>query len=208
MFCTFTTTCPHCLSEQMAFSLQNSYSRPNSEFHFMTFSCNGCFGPIVLEVRQTSQVPPQNISGSLNQSPYARVIKTLPEIEESQAPINTPDRVARSFLEALDNQRRGNLTSAAMMFRRTLEQAIKAVDASLTGSLFRKIEKLKDMQLLTPAMSEWAHAIRLDGNEGAHGDDEIAQDVVEDLHGFTELFLLYQFTLPQMLEAWKKRTES
>lgn len=48
-------------------------------------------------------------------------------------------------------------------------------------------------------MQEWAHAIRLDGNEAAHEEEPFDKETCEALKSFTELFLMYAFTLPGML---------
>jgi hypothetical protein len=56
---------------------------------------------------------------------------------------------------------------------------------------------------LTEAMREWAHAIRLHGNDGAH--EEIDQQTAQDLADFTELFLTYCYTLPGTLTERRAR---
>jgi hypothetical protein len=49
------------------------------------------------------------------------------------------------------------------------------------------------------AMKQWAHHIRLEGNDATHGPDEYSDQDAKDLHTFAELFLTYAFTLPEML---------
>ena len=55
-------------------------------------------------------------------------------------------------------------------------------------------------------MKDWAHAIRLDGNEATHEEDEdFTADKAREMKDFTELFLIYAFTLPARIKASKQK---
>ena len=88
-----------------------------------------------------------------------------------------------------------------MMFRRALEAALKEKfkDKDMTGSLYECIDKAADESGLTPALVEWAHQIRLDGNEAAHGEQPFSKEDAQRLHDFVDLVFRYLFTLPGML---------
>ena len=75
--------------------------------------------------------------------------------------------------------------------------------------LFKRINTLEERRLITPAMKEWAHKIRLDGNEATHEEDEdFSSEQAKLMKEFTELFLIYSFTLPARIAASNKATES
>jgi len=86
-----------------------------------------------------------------------------------------------------------------MMFRKVIDVATKELGAT-KGKLQPRIDELAAKHAITPAMQEWAHAIRLDGNEAAHEEEPFDKETCEALKSFTELFLMYAFTLPGMLK--------
>jgi len=102
----------------------------------------------------------------------------------------------------MDALKRKNWNSAGMMFRRTLELATRKLDESLSGkTLAKRIDILGEKNLITPAMKDWAHAIRLDGNDAAHDDEDFDAQTATALQSFTETFLLYAFTMPAMVAS-------
>ena len=76
----------------------------------------------------------------------------------------------------------------------------------MKGTLYNRIEEAAKKQDLTPALAEWAHQIRLGGNDAAHEEEPISKNDAEELSKFTRLVFLYLFTLPGMLEEAQKRT--
>ena len=87
------------------------------------------------------------------------------------------------------------------MFRKALDVGLKVKfpDISRTLSLFQRIEKAEETGGLTPELAEWAHQIRLDGNDAAHEEEPFSKEDAENLHTFTDLVFRYVFTLPGML---------
>lgn len=55
--------------------------------------------------------------------------------------------------------------------------------------------------LITKDMQEWAHKIRLEGNEAIHELEEPTKEQAVELQLFTELMLTYLFTLPAKVRA-------
>ena len=50
-------------------------------------------------------------------------------------------------------------------------------------------------------MKDWAHQIRLDGNDATHEEDKVfTKEDAEQIREFTELFLIYAFTLPERVK--------
>ena len=128
----------------------------------------------------------------------------VPRWSQPSAPLHTPQNVAHYFIQGKENVAR-NWDAAGMMFRETLEAALKELFPALSGKLNFKIKEAAAQQLLTPGLAEWAHHIRLEGNKAAH-DAPYTEQEAEALAAFTEMVLVYLFTLPGMVE--KKRAES
>ena len=126
--------------------------------------------------------------------------RIYPKVAKAEAPQHIPGDIEQDFLEALDGLRRGNFNSAGMMFRRVLDRAtLKVADepeAIRKKDLFKRIEVLESEKKLTPAMKDLAHVIRNEGNYAAHEDEEFDEPRAEQMKEFTELFLIYAFTLP------------
>ena len=90
--------------------------------------------------------------------------------------------------------------AAATMYRRALERALKEAHPETTGSLYAKIRSLADDHVLPGALAEWAHEIRLDGNDGAH-DEGVSRVQLEATRAFADALLRYLIVLPKMVEA-------
>ena len=67
-----------------------------------------------------------------------------------------------------------------------------------------RIDALATKGVITQDLREWAHQIRLDGNDAVHDEDPFKKEEAEELLDFTELFLTYVYTLPGRLAAKKR----
>lgn len=133
-----------------------------------------------------------------------RIRQYYPKATSLIAPSGTSAGVTRAFVQGLDNASRGHSDAAASMFRKALDIATRDLDVSFVGkNLATRIDLLAKAGRLTEDLKEWAHLIRLDGNQGAHDDDELTAKEIAQLRDFTELFLTYTFTLPAQVEARK-----
>lgn len=117
------------------------------------------------------------------------------------APQHVPDRVRRLYNEATETQGI-SLEGAGMLFRKTLEASLHTDDRM---NLIARIKRAAKNQIITPAMEEWAHHIRVVGNAAAHEIEDFTSDEIAELQEFTRLFLMYLFTLPQMMKDAKAR---
>jgi hypothetical protein len=126
---------------------------------------------------------------------------SYPAVREPAAPDHVDDSIGKIFVQAEDARIRGQYHTAGMGLRKTLDIALKRFDPSLKGDLHSRINSLADKHTLTPAMREWAHQVRLLGNEAAHDDEEPTKVDIEAMSAFTETLLKYLFTLPAEVEA-------
>lgn len=137
--------------------------------------------------------------GVLENSAYMSIGEWLPRPPAPDVPDHLPTDVAQAFLEAEQLKIAGFRAPAGNSYRRALEAGLRAVDNSLKGPLYKRIETLADKGLLTPAMRDFAHRIRTLGNEASHETPVVFDEEIENLALFSKLFLMYQFTLPAML---------
>jgi len=94
------------------------------------------------------------------------------------------------------------------MFRKTIDIATRELDRSFAGkTLAQRIDLLAANGKLTADLKQWAHLIRLDGNQGAHGEEELTSEEIGQLQDFTEVFLTYTFTLPAQVLGKKSAAE-
>ena len=138
------------------------------------------------------------------------LVAMYPKPQPLAAPEHVAEDIAQDFIEAMSSLRMQNYTSAGMMFRKVLQRATTrlapaGVDFHRT-TLQVRINLLADRHLVTRAMREWAHIIRLDGNEAVHEEDEtFTPQQAAQMRDFTEVFLLYAFTLPARVEALSRQ---
>lgn len=86
--------------------------------------------------------------------------------------------------------------AAAMLYRRSLDIAIRIKHPEVKGPLAPRITKLTELGLIPPQMKEWADQIRLIGNDGAHEPEGVSKADLEPMRNFTEAFLRYFITIP------------
>ena len=132
-----------------------------------------------------------------------------PVAKAIEAPASIPPGSERTFLQAEANAKAKNFDAAGAMYRKAIDIATRALDANLAGKkLATRIDALHAAGRLTNDLAEWAHQVRLDGNQGAHDDEELTEEQVSQLGSFAELFLTYTFTLPAMVRARKGEIEN
>lgn len=83
-----------------------------------------------------------------------------------------------------------------MTYRRALELALKEKAPDLSGTFYKRIEAMSADGRLTKDVAEWAHAVRILGNDAAHEDVEPSADDIVDLAAFTRVVLEYLYTMP------------
>ena len=128
-----------------------------------------------------------------------KILAFYPPPATPEAPDHLPPNVEAYFLEAAANVKAGPNAAGAML-RKTIDVALKHMDPDLTGKLVTRIDKAAKSGNLTPQLAEWAHHVRLEGNDAVHDDDPFTVKEAEALFRFTELVLMYLFTLPGMLK--------
>ena len=205
----FVAVCPHCSTKSVAFTIIGQQSATKLEDHLWDTlaTCGQCSrGVLATFVTSTStgQDPGKLLSSG------AENLLSLPLISPSPpntgAPEDTPENVAEYYRQGMENLP-GAWDAAGSMFRKVLDTGLKAKFPTIKGTLNQRIDKAADQHELTPALAEWAHKIRLDGNDAAHDEEPFLEEDARTLQTFTELVLTYLFTLPGMLKKARGEAE-
>ena len=186
--------CPHCGTRKSAFTVHNGFGCIDSQPGYALAQCHSC-GHGVL-VRHWSSGSKQNWF-DLDHG------MIIPEPPDTGAPRHTPDRAADFFRQAAESRNAGLLDAAGTMYRKALESALKQCSTDQNANqrlpLYDRIQALGNDHVLTPSLVEWAHSIRLMGNDAVHDDQPFTREDADQLHTFTDLVFRYLFTLPGML---------
>ncbi|PTA70497.1 hypothetical protein C9412_17130 [Stenotrophomonas sp. Nf1] len=205
---TFVDTCPHCRTESVGMSYVVT-SAPRGKDPTVVFRCNACNDLVCVATKHGafdhSWITQSH--GEFRAECKARgavITGIYPTPKRIEVPEHISAAVQRAYMQGSDNAARGHADAAAAMYRKALDVATRELDSSLAGkNLAPRIDALHKAGKLTDDLKEWAHLIRLDGNQGAHDDDELSSEEIFQLASFTELFLTYTFTLPAQVAARK-----
>lgn len=205
------TTCPHCKKDNavMKFVQQTLLAQ---RWYSVVFQCQSCLRLLVAEVETDLAGGPNHVASNsafpviVNNYRNMRVNCTYPQADQVDAPISTPPRAAKFFIEAKEDFTRGRYETSAMNCRKVIDIATKSLHLGDEDKLVRRISALRETGLITQEMADWAHIVRIDTNGAVHSDEEFTKEEVDQLLKFTEVFLTYSFTLPAMV-ASKRETE-
>ncbi|MDD9339381.1 MAG: DUF4145 domain-containing protein [Providencia heimbachae] len=212
----FDVTCPFCLRENAVLQAFSERLRDSdSQIADVAFKCRSCqkVGVVVVDIDYHRMAPLKNSQQSndiiipSNSNEY-KILEVIPEIRSSSAPENTPVRAAKFLIESKDDFQRGRYETSVMNCRKVIDISTKYLmgESVKDINLNKRINTLFEQGKITEQMNSWAHIVRIDGNGAAHSDEEISKEEAEQILGFTEVFLMYSFTLPAMIE--KRRSES
>lgn len=215
----FDVTCPHCLRENAVLQAFGENKKSNvTHLYDVAFTCRSCSGSGIAIVYSSDGYPPLHaikqltsdliLSPDLDRNKRFSLIKIIPEIKTHSAPDNTPERAAKFFVESKDDFQRGRYETSVMNCRKVIDIATKALMGDEAGNeqLSKRISMLHGKGKITEQMKDWAHIVRIDSNGAVHSDEEFSEEEAEQILGFTEVFLMYSFTLPAMIE--KRRSDS
>lgn len=142
---------------------------------------------------------------------WDRLQKAYPPLRIDFDSCDIPERIVKSFSEALDCHAHNYHISAAIMVRRTLEEI--CADRGATGKdLKDRIRDLKGKVILPLELFDAMDELRLLGNDAAHIEaksyEEVGAEELEAAIAFTKEILkgVYQYKgLLEKLQALKKK---
>jgi len=192
--------CPRCAARNVGFRYVAETQRDDAGVLYAMFVCPKCAGPVTVllacgraEVRQWG--------GDIRDDPQTEILWTEPKPITPNTPEHVPERVANLYEEACNCLYRNETTAAAAVLRKCLEMALREFAPDVEAwKLEKRIDKMAQMHLITPALQTWAHELRIDGNEALHGDEEPPKALVTHMERLTYFLLVYLYTLPAQVE--------
>lgn len=216
--------CSHCMRDNAVLEAVGEVYQPLKKTVALSFICRSCSGVMVAEIDPGGNIASYggyfkyihsnpvdiHINGRLGYSnKWGNVRSIYPNASQIKAPEATPERISKFFIEAQENFQRGNFETSVGLARKVIDLATHYLGVSAdisVSNLSARINRLRDNSMLTADMADWAHIVRLDGNESVHTDEEFTSKETEEILDFTETFLLYAFTLPSMVTS--RRSEA
>lgn len=171
------------------------------------FLCNGCHGPLSVAFQfAISTADPQRQMGDLRQVAHSLIF--FPNAAQSFIPQHLPGGVARAFEQADVSILQNSWDAAGAMDRRALELATadKAPEQR-DQTLYKRIEFLANEGRITPSLKDWAHNLRVVGNNAVHDEDGLTEDDARQAHELTRFILTYLYTLPEQVRLAQELRE-
>ncbi|MEQ5123419.1 DUF4145 domain-containing protein [Morganella morganii] len=211
----FDKSCPHCLKDNAVLVGFAEHKRGDSYIYDVAFYCRSCSKAGTAVVQATNVGGPLYVAsknyGDMvipSSNTWFEFIEMYPKTIINTAPDETPKRAAKFFVESKDDFQRGRYETCVMNCRKVIDIATKVLMGDEAGNeqLSKRISMLHGKGKITEQMKDWAHIVRIDSNGAVHSDEEFTKEEAEQILGFTEVFLMYSFTLPAMIE--KRRSDS
>lgn len=177
----------------------NPLDEIDSEYHGAYYSvalCRRCDGPFL--VRETLYGVPGEFE-AVTDEVVLYPVSAGPKLE------GLPDSIARSMTQAHRSYSTSSYDACAVMCRRALEALCKTLFAN-GRDLARRLADLKATGRIDERLLEWAHGVRLVGNEAAHDvETAVTAEDARDILEFTEALLTYVFTLDAKFRSFEAR---
>ena len=196
--------CPHCRTKGAGFEIahQWAFRGDTTKAHLLAI-CGVCQKGVTI-------LSKKNFLNSGSHENLLRSALTYPgnnytiyEIHPSfvdDIPDGVPENIKHFYSQGLKNLYERNWDAAGAMFRKTLDVATKFLSPERKDlSLFKRINALVEDKLLTEAMGDWTHEVRLDGNDAVHDEEPETQEDACRSQKFCEAFLTYAFSLPTLV---------
>jgi hypothetical protein len=164
--------------------------------HYDVALCPRCDSPFLLE---------QTINGVPGEVELPADFKILYP-SQTRLPLDgVPEPVRRAYEQALKSFSTALYEPCALMCRRCLEGICKSQGAK-GASLDAKLQSLQTSGVIDLRMIEWAHCVRMLGNEAAHDfDAAVSREDARDVLDFVEALLIYIFVINLRLKEFKSR---
>lgn len=196
--------CPFC-EEEGNFKLEHhaEKKKPNGDkvLNFDTYKCGNCSGYVMVFWSVNEHGGSQDLH-SYRVLPYPLKISKPPEYMS--------EGVGRSWVQVQKSLASESWDAAAVMARTAMEKALKEQKAQ-GPKLINKIEDLAAKGILPPLMKDWAHEVRLLGNEGTHSDPlstGVEREDANDIAEFLDYLLEYLYDLPKRISEYRSRKKT
>jgi hypothetical protein len=173
-------------------------------FYNTVWVCQACFNLLCVDVSTSARYGLEPLPKAFNDQ-YIKILRTYPDPSKTDAPEYTPEPIAKAYRQGMENFNRKAFEPCTMLMRKAVDLTAKHINPEATGVLAKRLAQAFEKGLITRDMAEWAKAIKDFGNDSVHDAEDVPEDVARDMTYFTEMLLLYIFTLPGMLAARRNK---
>ena len=195
----------------MGFTSVGEYKISAPGANFLTFfRCNKCQeGLVVRYIMTANHGHPSPASCPADPIDLGfKVQRMYPAKAPTRIPSHVPDPLGRYFQQAFEGCRRGDHDASGAMSRKVVDvstQKLLGDESKKYGNIRDRIDALANKGALTGDLKDWAHQVRLGGNDAAHDEDPYSKEEAEELLDFAELYLTYVYNLPGRLKERRDR---
>jgi hypothetical protein len=190
-------------------------NQPGTARREVLLQCSHCGKHTIAVLEAVAHIPldPSRtpFRGDITQySDHIKLLSIIPDMPVNEAPEHVDLSVAKAFIDGLDVLQVKKWTLAAGSFRTALDRATKILwDEPKDGvkapqTLAARIKELGTRMGIASSLIEWANNVRVVGNE-IHELGEVSEEDAMDAAHFTEMFLIYTFTLPRQVADFRVR---
>lgn len=199
---TRTLICPHCTQPTSAtirgiavWDGRDPYGNPRDPpAEWALLQCSTCGQPIV-ECRE-------DYGRGFDDDPGGVVFPAPRRLSPT-----VPQPLAREWQEARTCFDSKAYAACVVMVRRTLEGTCEFQGVA-NGTLAQRLTKLREEGLIDGTLAEWADALRIAGNQGAHFTGEaVSRQDAEDALAFGEALLDHIYVLRKRFESFRSRLQ-
>lgn len=196
----FSYNCPHCRTKGAGFSIRFQWQGRDTRTAQFLAICGVCDRGITVQSQAKNSQHIDLIANRVDYPGNNFVILAVWPSFKSDIPDGVPENIGRFYDQGLRNLYEKRWDAAGAMFRKTLDVATKNLDpGNSKATLFVRINKLVENGTLTQSMGDWSHEIRIDGNDAVHDEEPETPEDAASAQKFTEAFLIYAFSLPEMV---------
>ena len=187
--------CPHCHQHTLLNERVRTQHRQWSDRIYFIGECNNCFEHVLVYIAGGS------------------VRRIFPDPQPRTVDSRVPASIKKDFEEANICFSVGAFRASAVMVRRALQSICLDKGAAENDKLIKQIDWLFSQGIITKDLKEWAHEVRLVGNDAAHPkkphkDAPITKDDAEEILQLLEQFTQTLYVAPAIAAERKKlRTE-
>jgi hypothetical protein len=137
---------------------------------------------------------------------WGKPTRLYPDMDDRQLGSAVPSPIRAAFSEARACYKEAKAyTACAIMCRKVLEGVCESHGAT-SGSLAQRLKHLSDSGQIDKRLFEWTDAMRLVGNEAAHGvSTAVSREDANDLLDLAEAVAEYLYTVKEKFESFNKR---
>ena len=202
----FKADCPYCFTRSVAFTIVGGpeIGSYRDLWDVLAF-CSRCDRGIVATFSTPGTDGPEEMNPGVLPDPIA----IFPRPPETAVPEHTPRNVGNYFRQARDSLASGNWDAAGVMYRKVLETCLKHrfPHHRRDDTLYKRIETAKREGALTTDLAQWGHQIRILGNYAGHEEEPFSTSQAHELDRFTEMMLIYLYSLPGWLSSARRAGE-